>query len=241
MHKKRKILLLSVAAVLLALVVGCVVYLCDYYRADETAQAAMAGSETVTVRQQDGMAIFEPETPIAGFVFYPGGKVEYTAYAPLMLALAERNVLCVIVKMPCNLAVLNQKAAEGIPQLFPQVERWYIGGHSLGGSMAASYAANHSQDWEGLVLLAAYSTAEVKNLSVLSMYGDRDGVLNMDKYEKYRGNLPENTVELVIAGGNHANFGSYGPQSGDGTAEISPAQQVEQTADAILALTLSGM
>lgn len=233
--KKRYIVGISLVAVLLALAIGWGVYVGDYYSADETAVTAMAGSETVSVQKMDKMTVFSPESPTAGFLFYPGGKVEYTSYAPLMLALAERDVLCVLIPMPCNLAVLNPNAAEGMPELFPEIENWYIGGHSLGGSMAASYGAKHPEELKGLVLLAAYSTADLaaSGLDVLSIYGSEDGVLNMEKYESCRGNLPETTAEIVIPGGNHAGFGSYGTQDGDGEASISPAEQIQYTAEEI--------
>ena len=233
--KKRYIVGICLVAVLLALMIGWGVYVGDYYSADETAVAAMAGSETVSVQKMDKMTVFSPENPTAGFLFYPGGKVESTAYAPLMLALAERDVLCVLIPMPCNLAVLNPNAAEGIQAQFPEIENWYIGGHSLGGSMAASYAAKHGEELGGLVLLAAYATADLTDsaLDVLSLYGSEDGVLNLEKQENYRKNLPETTVEIVIPGGNHAGFGSYGAQDGDGEASISNAEQILYTAEAI--------
>lgn len=233
--RKRYIVEISLVAVLLALVFGCVVYVSNYYSAEVTAVAAMAGSETVSVQKTDKMTVFTPENPTAGFLFYPGGKVEYTSYAPLMLALAERDVLCVLIPMPCNLAVLKPNAAEGIQEQFPEIQSWYIGGHSLGGSMAASYATKHPEKLKGLVLLAAYSTADLMDsgLDVLSVYGSEDGVLNMEKYESYRGNLPETAVEIVILGGNHAGFGSYGTQDGDGEASISPAEQMQYTAERI--------
>ena len=233
--KKRYIVGISLVAVLLALVIGCGVYVGDYYSAEVIAITAMAGSETVSVQKMDKMTVFTPDNPTAGFLFYPGGKVEYTAYAPLMLALAERDVLCVLIPMPCNLAVLNPNAAEGISEQFPEIENWYIGGHSLGGSMAASYGAKHPKELKGLVLLAAYSTADLADsgLDVLSVYGSEDGVLNMEKQESYHGNLPETTVEIVIPGGNHAGFGSYGAQVGDGEAGISSADQILYTAERI--------
>ena len=233
--KKRYIVGIGLAAVLLALLVGWAVYVGDYYSADETAVTAMAGSETVSVQNTKKMTVFAPENPTAGFLFYPGGKVESTAYAPLMLALAERDVLCVLIPMPCNLAVLQPNAAEGIPELFPEIENWYIGGHSLGGSMAASFGAKHPEELKGLVLLAAYSTVDLADsgLDVLSIYGSEDGVLNMEKYENCRGNLPETAVEVIIQGGNHALFGSYGAQDGDGEAGISAAGQIQFAAEAI--------
>lgn len=222
-----------VAAVVLALVIACAAYVSDYYHADDAAVMAMAGSETVAVQEQAGMTVFLPEEPEAGLIFYPGGKVAYTAYAPLMLALAERGVLCVLVEMPCNLAVLDVNAAEGVPEQFPEVGRWYIGGHSLGGSMAASYAAEHAAELEGLVLLAAYSTADLTGtgLEVISLCGSADGVLNREKYETYRVNLPETAAEIIIEGGNHAGFGSYGPQEGDGEGTLTPGEQSRITAE----------
>lgn len=235
--KKRRGLLIA-AAVLLAIVLAVAVYAGDYYRAAETAIEAMAGSDTVTVEQTGNLTIFAPEAPQAGFVFYPGGKVEHTAYAPLLLELAREGILCVLVQMPLNLAVLDMDAAEGIPEMYPGVEKWYIGGHSLGGSMAASYAADNGDAFEGLVLLAAYSTADLTetDLEVLSLYGSEDRVLNLEKYEEYMENLPEDTCEWVIPGGNHAQFGSYGPQEGDGEATVSPEEQLASAVQEILAL-----
>ena len=235
MNTKCKIALIAAIAVVLALVIGCGAYVSDYYRADEAAAAALAGSETVEVRQEAGLTVFAPAEPAAGFIFYPGGKVEYTAYAPLMLALAERDVLCLLVEMPLNLAVLDVNAAEGLRERFPEVERWYIGGHSLGGAMAASYAEKNAHDFAGLVLLASYSTADISEsgLAVLSVYGSEDGVLNMEKYEKYASKLPHDFEEYVIEGGCHAYFGVYGAQAGDGTPKITNKRQIEITAEKI--------
>ena len=134
-------------------------------------------------------------------------------------------------------AVLNRNAADSIPERFSEVTDWYIGGHSLGGAMAASYAAKHTDELDGLVLLAAYSTADLTDsgLRVYSTYGSEDGVLNREKYEADRTNLPQDTTETVIDGGCHAGFGSYGAQKGDGTPTISAEEQQRQTADALAA------
>ncbi len=72
-------------------------------------------------------------------------------------------------------------------------------------------------------------------LSVISVYGSEDRVLDMDKYEQYRSNLPETAEEIVLSGGNHAGFGSYGVQEGDGSATISPGEQRGMTVDSMLA------
>ena len=232
MGRGRKRALLLTAAVVLALILACGIYVGDYYRAEES---VMDVPVSVTVEVADDRTVFAPESAEAGLIFYPGGKVEYTAYAPLMAKLAEENVLCVLLEMPLNLAVLDRNAAEGIPEQFPEVDRWYLAGHSLGGSMAASFAGKNAGAYEGLILLAAYSTEDLTQtgLKVCSLYGDRDGVLNREKYAQYRSNLPQDTLELVLEGGNHAGFGSYGHQEGDGTSTLEPGVQLAWAADRI--------
>lgn len=228
-NKKLLITLSSIPLVLIIITVGCGIYLSDYYHADPDAVGAYSALD-------DGNIVFEAENSEVGFIFYPGGKVEYTAYAPLMSALAERGITCVLVEMPFNLAVFDIDAAEGIQADYPHIKDWYIGGHSLGGSMAASYLADNAEDYRGLVLLGSYSTADLNEtvLKVLSVYGSEDKVLNLDKYNQYKPNLPDDFTELVIEGGCHAYFGAYGEQKGDGKAAITREEQTEQTVSAIL-------
>ena len=152
-----------------------------------------------------------------------------------MQSCAEQGVLCILVKMPFNLAIFDINAADGIQEQYHQIEDWYIGGHSLGGSMAASYLSKHKNEYEGLILLGSYSTENFSNtnLTVLSIYGSEDGVLNREKYIKYKTNLPSNLTEIVINGGCHAYFGMYGEQHGDGISKIKPEEQIIMTAHAI--------
>lgn len=235
-HRKRKIALLVIGSILLAMIIGLAVYVSIYYPADDTAQAALHSDEQVTVTEQDGRLVFAPEHPQVGLIFYPGGKVEYRAYAPLLHTLARHNVLSIAVEMPFQLAVLRPQAADGIREDYPSIRRWYISGHSLGGSMAAVYAAQHTDTLEGLILLAAYSNTDLSHssLRVLSLYGSEDGVLNYDKYRDNRHYLPEDTTEVVLQGGCHAYFGSYGAQRGDGHPTITPTEQIQQTVQHIM-------
>ncbi len=224
----------KIVVVLAAVLLGAAgLYVNDYYRAEEGAYAALESDELVTVTVTKEQIVFAPKEIKAGLIFYPGGKVQFEAYAPLMRELAEEGVFCVLLHMPCNLAVLDANAAEGIPEEFPQVEDWYLGGHSLGGSMAASHGAKNSEDYEGLLLLASYSTADLKEsaLEVLSVYGSEDRVLNAESYAENRENLPQETAEVVLEGGCHAYFGAYGVQEGDGTPTMSREEQMEQTAE----------
>ncbi len=235
--RKRKIVIITASVVLtLAMLTGvCAIYLGDYYRADHEAIGAFLPQGTTWKEEAGGMVVFRPDDADMGLIFYPGGKVEYTAYIPLMQACAEEGILCVLVEMPFHLAVLDVNAADGIREEYPEIEDWYIGGHSLGGSMAASYAASHTDDFAGLVLLGAYSTADLSesNLAVLSVYGSEDTVMNREKYEAYKSHLPRDLVESVIDGGCHAYFGMYGAQDGDGTPGITNEEQIAYTADAI--------
>lgn len=234
--KGRKIIICSVSAVVMIAVIAaaCGAYLNSYYRADSDSIAAFSADFTVQGREvADGVIAYEPEKAVAGLIFYPGGLVEYTAYEPLMQACAEKGILCVLLEMPFHLAVLDMNAADGVQAQFPQIEKWYIGGHSLGGAMASSYAAKHADEFDGVVLLGAYATEDIRSLNVISLYGSEDKVMNKEKYDEYISNLPADFTEIVIEGGCHAGFGMYGPQDGDGTPAITAAEQIKLTSAAV--------
>ena len=235
---KRKLFIITLIVLVLGITVAaCALYLGDYYRADEGAIAEFSPTENITVSTlKDGSVVFEPQSATTGLIFYPGGKVEYLAYEPLMAGLAREGILCVLIEMPFNLAVLNMNAADGIREQYPQIEEWYIGGHSLGGSMAASYLEKNAEAYEGLVLLGSYSTADLSDtdLDVLSVYGSEDKVLNREKYDENKSNLPSDVTEIVIQGGCHAYFGMYGEQDGDGTPSITASEQISITVDSIV-------
>lgn len=230
-YRKIKKGLLIALALLLVFTAVFGIYVGDYYHADLDAiqNNSLQMDYERMERLEDGSLVFYPEAYDSAVIFYPGGKVEALAYIPLMESLAREGVLTVLMPMPFNLAVLAKNAAEGIPEQFPEVENWYMAGHSLGGSMAASFAAENTAWVDGLILLAAYSTDPVA-LPVLSIYGSSDGVMNQEKYRQYHPNLPELT-EQIIDGGNHAGFGFYGPQEGDGEASISREEQIARTAE----------
>jgi len=236
MKKKIIITVICLVSVVAVLCAGFGIYVGDYYHAEPGAVEAFSTSEKITQRViEDGVIAFEPNNPTAGLIFYPGGKVEYTAYIPLMKECASRGVLCVLVEMPFNLAVFDVNAAEGIKENYPETENWYVGGHSLGGSMAASYLGENEADFSGLVLLGSYSTVDFSagDVEVLSVFGSNDKVLNREKYEENKVNLPADFTEEVIDGGCHAYFGMYGEQKGDGKATITNNEQIEKTAEII--------
>ena len=230
-RERRRIIAVLLIGTVLLLGGGGVLYVNDYYRASPNALAALKSAQKL----ENGYYAFGQESAQAGLIFYPGGKVDAAAYAPLMQALAERGLLCILTSMPLRLAVLNVNAANGLQEMYPNIKEWYIGGHSLGGSMAAVYAAGHTEDFQGLILLAAYSTADVSasGLRVLTLYGSEDGVLNQAQLDKNAKHLPSSAKTILIEGGCHAYFGDYDMQKGDGMPAITREEQQQRTANAI--------
>ena len=206
----------------------------NYYHADRTAVMMLRTDEYASVTSSQTGLLFDGPGEEDLLIFYPGAKVQETAYAPLLRQIAEEGMDVFLVRMPARLAFFGSNKADEALQETADYANVYIGGHSLGGAMAANYAAEHAESLDGVILLAAYSTKPLPdNLPVLSVYGTEDGVLNRANYEKNLANVP-NLQEVVIEGGNHAQFGSYGEQRGDGEASIDPGRQWNETAEAIL-------
>ena len=202
------------------------------YRARPSAFDSMTSDSSVSVRYEtNNLVLFTPAHPKAGIIFYPGALVQFEAYAPLLRKCAKKGYACALVRMPLNLALFNGNAAGRIQSFYTGISHWFLAGHSLGGVMAAFYAGDHPDDFDGLILLASYSAEDLSGsgLPVLSVYGSEDTVLNREKYRKYRRNLPPSLKEYVIEGGNHSYFGDYGDQAADGKALISREEQMDET------------
>ena len=232
MKQKLKIAIVIILAFVLLNAIAFGAYVGDYYHAEDCAKDYLISSETVTVTNGTKEIIFAPKNPTSLFIFYPGGKVECTAFAPLMYACAEKGVLCILTKMPVNLAVFDRTAAGRYSDRYPELKNRFIGGHSLGGAMASAYLYFHVDEYSGLVLLGSYSSFDLSSssLSVLSVYGSEDKIMNKERYEKNLVNLPSDFTEKVIEGGCHAYFGRYGAHKGDGVPTITPEEQIDKTA-----------
>lgn len=229
-----KRIVIAVVAVLVLGGVGFGAYVSDYYHAD-TPVASLSTEAIPVVETDSTIAVGNPTN--TGIVFYPGAKVDPASYVPLMQDLSHEGFYCVIAKMPFNLAFFNINAASSITAE-AGVEHWWIAGHSLGGAMAAQYASEHADELDGIVFLGAYAASDLSetDLKALVIYGSEDGVLNRSKLAESE-NLPANSETIVIEGGNHAQFGNYGPQSGDGDPTITAQNQQRQTAEAIAKAT----
>jgi hypothetical protein len=239
MKFKLRYVLIGLAAILLLAVGGFVVWAANPLRPEEQALAALEAGDSVSVQVNDSIVFtpteFEPET---GLIFYPGGRVDYRSYAPVLREIAVGGYLVVLVPAPLNLMVFNPNAADTIIPQYPQIEHWAVGGHSLGGAMAAQYAGSHTDKVGGLVLWASYPASNndlsESGLNVLSIYGTLD-MGGMEPFDESRALLPADTTWVVIEGGNHAQFGDYGFQPGDNPAKISATDQQTQAVNATLA------
>lgn len=230
--KKTKILIskklriaLGIVVLLLALCAGAFFwYVSDYYRAEDVALDVLAQDSGLSV--QDDLTVLSPSVPSdTAIIFYPGAKVEAEAYLPLLEQIKQTGVTCILVHMPFRMAIFDANAAEDVMEQFPEIQHWYMAGHSMGGAMASQFASGHQDEIDGLILLGAYIYGDYPDEKTLTVYGS----LNQSVEDHI--DYTENIVE--IEGGNHAQFGNYGPQKGDLPATISAAEQQAQTVDAI--------
>jgi dienelactone hydrolase len=239
---KLRIFLIALVVIVLLAVAGFVIWAETPLGPMPEAVAALESNGRVAVQTEPWLT-FTPldAPPTEGIIIYPGGRVDARSYAPVARAFAEEEgLLAVIVPMPLNLAVFGVNAAADVIAANPAIERWIIGGHSLGGAMASSFAAENEVD--ALALWASFpandSLATRTDLPIISLYGTNDGVATPEDIAASRPNLPPNTIWSPIEGGNHAQFGWYGDQPGDGVATISreaqQAQVLRETADLLL-------
>lgn len=219
--------------IIVLLMGGFFLYTANYYHADDIAKNAMISDDNVNVIKTDYGWLFDGASDEYGLIFFPGGKVETSAYAPICRALAMRGIDVCLVDMPFHLAIFGGSAVNKAIET-SDYNHLYIGGHSLGGAIS-SYYLDRDIKFDGIIFLASYPNNKIDDdIKTTFIYGSEDKVLNMKSYYENRGLAPADSIEHIIIGGNHAQFGSYGPQSGDGTALISSDKQIEETADDIV-------
>lgn len=173
-----------------------------------------------------------------GIIVYPGAFAEPEGYAYVFKYLAQKGVSVFIIKSPLNFALLNTGSASKIISENPNVSKWYVAGHSLGGVAACEFAKSHQAELSGLILMASYCNGNAKNigLPVLSLSATNDGLTTNQDVEDSRSKLPDDTVFVVIKGGNHTQFGAFEKlQPRDNNADIAQTAQAEQLKDSIWA------
>ncbi len=238
--KRRRILKYSLSGLAVVLVVAIAGFLA-WTRLARYPALPEATALAQTAQTSQGWYVFQPPQPAqTGLILYPGGLVDPAAYAPLMKKLSDQGIMTVIVPMPLDLAIFGVNKASDVIAAYPEIKQWIIGGHSLGGSMAAEFVKGHPAAVAGIAFMAAYP-ADSTNLSALpikavSVHGSNDGLATEPKIQNSLKNLPVDTKVVTIEGGNHAQYGNYGPQAGDGTALISREEQQQQTVNAMMEL-----
>ena len=226
-------ILISTGTAILVLGISGFIYLNIHYPAQEEAVAVFAGSNNPKVTKIDGGYMIDGSGNDTALIFYPGAKVDSEAYLPLMKKIADGGIDCFLLSPPMRLAILDPNGADRIIENY-NYKTWILSGHSMGGLTASGYASGHEKV-DGVVLLAAYPNSPLPgSTALLSVYGTEDKVLERPVYEENKKYFPNGYKEKVIDGGNHAQFGSYGEQSGDGEAKISRDEQQAQTARAVL-------
>ncbi|MDO9629682.1 MAG: alpha/beta hydrolase [Acholeplasmataceae bacterium] len=234
MRNIKKILLI-ILSVFILLISGILIYV----KVVTYAPTIEAKEVMESISKTNNLYIFEPDEAIANLIFYPGGFVDEKAYAVFLNGLKNEGIRVFLVSMPLKLAILNSNAAKNIYQTYPSDLPWYIMGHSLGGATASIFLSQNPNWIDGLILLASYpansSDLSQSNINVISIYGDQDFVLDIEKVEATKSLLPNNTEYHRISGGNHAYFGHYGEQKGDGIASITRDYQQQLTIEIIIA------
>jgi hypothetical protein len=235
--------LVGIVSLLLVVAVGLLLWWMLRYPDAEPAAAAAAYADprVEVVYEDDTLVLAPPDGPgDTGLVFYPGAAVPQEAYlATWVPIVAETDVSVFVPSMPLRLAILGSNRADGVIDTWPEVTTWWVGGHSLGGAMAASFAGRSEPgELAGLVLFGAYATEGAgltgrDDLVVLSVSGSEDGLSTPQDIDERSAFLPSSTIFVELDGVNHAQFGAYGEQAGDGTPRVSDEEARRLITDAV--------
>ena len=237
--KKLKFTILGLVIIIIIGVLGIVIWAkTGTYPSRMVALSAIESTEMVTITQDKWTTFTPVEEVKTGLIFYPGGLVEPTAYAPILHQIAEEGVLVIIVPMPLNLAILNTGAANSVIDDYPHISTWILAGHSLGGAAAAIFAENNPTRIDAIAFWDSYPAESAdlsdNSISVISIFGTTNNFPNTENFNDQKYLLPEDAIFIAIEGANHAQFGDYGPQKGDVIASISLDEQHELVAEVML-------
>lgn len=237
MKTRTKIILLAIPSILILIIIAGVIFLRSY-PADAEKLAQAYKQENIEIKSIDtGFQIDNTENDSTeALIFYPGGLVEPEAYLYNLSEISKELQLDIfLVRFPLNLGVLDIDIANRVREANPKITKWYIAGHSLGGSMACRNVLNNLDKYKVLFLMSAYCDQSIKNFKgkVVSIVGSNDNVINKEALKNSKNNLPVNNIEIEIKGMTHAQFGSYGEQRGDGVSKISDEEVVERLVEII--------
>ena len=242
-HRALRLVGSLLAAVLTALGVGLLAWLRPF-PADQVALDAMSSTREVRVSSSATRITLTPiadpsgRGPRVGLVFQPGARVDARAYVALLRRVSAQGILVVVVKQPMGIGSTATDAPAEVIEDHPEVRRWYVGGHSLGGVVASGFATDNTEDVSGLLLWASYPRDPVPSaVAVTSIFGTEDALTTPRDVEESRAQLPEATRYVAVEGAVHAFFGDYGEQPGDGEPTVSR----EAAQDQVLVATVTAL
>jgi hypothetical protein len=239
----------AVLALLLASVVGFLVYASMVYTAEPAALAEVTSNTRITVTETHDTVTLTPAAGATGdgIVFFAGAKVDPAAYAPTFTELVEAGVTVVIVRPILGFAIMEFRPLATFTAAAPGVTNWMVGGHSLGGVRACQYAADASTNPDpdpaitGVILFGSYCATDISeaDVPVLSLAGSADGLSTPNKIADAASLVPADATFVEIEGANHASFGAYGAQRGDGVATATDESVRSAISAAILGFEIS--
>ncbi|MGE6345726.1 alpha/beta hydrolase [Bacillus mycoides] len=229
MKKWMKIVLYSLLGILL---MGSITF---FVWSQFTYKPTKEALSLVDDKKDEDNIVFGQKDAKVGIIFYQGAKVEAEAYSYLGEALAKDGHFVVMPKLPLNLAILGINVVDSVIEKYPEVQKWYVAGHSMGGAMISKYAFQHEDKVDGIIFLGSYPAEDfsTKSLPMLSIYGEVDALATVEKIENNKKLMSKNATMHMIKGGNHANFGMYGEQKGDNASIITPKAQQDETVKVI--------
>ncbi|HDR4733403.1 TPA: alpha/beta hydrolase [Bacillus cereus] len=229
MKKWIKITLYSLLGILLIVSISFFVWSQFTYKPTKEALSLVGD------KKDENHIVFGEKDAKVGVIFYQGAKVEAEAYSYLGEALAKDGHFVVMPKLPLNLAILGINAVDSVMEQYPEVQKWYVAGHSMGGAMISKYAFQNEEKVDGIIFLGSYPADDfsTKSIPMLSIYGEVDALATVEKIENNKKLMSKNTTMHMIKGGNHAHFGMYGEQKGDNASLITPKAQRDETVKVI--------
>lgn len=229
-------------------IVGLVFIIANYitYERQPLPQAitALESDNAVTITDNPWLT-FTPNTPALeiGFIFYPGGRISHLGYSDLMRKISEKGYLVVVPKMPINMAIFNPNIANKIIAAHPEINKWVIGGHSVGGTAATIFTAAHPEKIDGLAIWSSYpnNSSDLSRLTIptILMYGGNETGVTDESVGERKHLLPPNSLYIKIEGGDHHQFGSYQLTNEVNLATISLEEQHMQILSAMFGLLKS--
>ncbi|MCU5601252.1 alpha/beta hydrolase [Bacillus wiedmannii] len=229
MKKWMKIILYSLLGILL---MGSITF---FTWSQFTYKPTKEALSLVDDKKDEDNIVFGQKDAKVGIIFYQGAKVEVEAYSYLGEALAKDGHFVVMPKLPLNLAILGINEVDIVIEQYPEVQKWYVAGHSMGGAMISKYAFHNEDKVDGIIFLGSYPADDfsTKSIPMLSIYGEVDALATVEKIENNKKLMSKNTTMHMIKGGNHAHFGMYGEQKGDNASLITSKAQRNETVKVI--------